>query len=51
MCPKCGEVYEHTQCLACAEFSPHRDWYHSDTAVGRDLEKEKQSDAPQEVDA
>lgn len=27
LCPKCGKQWEHTQCLRCHVFSPHRDWY------------------------
>lgn len=28
VCPRCGKNWEHTQCLACAQWSPHVDWYH-----------------------
>ena len=27
-CPACGYVWRHTQCLVCARWSPHHDWYH-----------------------
>lgn len=26
-CPGCGVAWEQTQCLRCAEWSPHEDWY------------------------
>ena len=28
VCPSCGEHFEHTQCLRCRLFSPHKEWYH-----------------------
>jgi hypothetical protein len=28
VCPGCNWQWDHTQCLACGEISPHRDWYH-----------------------
>lgn len=28
VCPGCGYHWEKTQCLACGETSPHKDWYH-----------------------
>ena len=28
VCPGCGYRWTRTQCLACGEISPHRDWYH-----------------------
>ena len=27
-CPACGKVWHHTQCLVCARWSRHMDWYH-----------------------
>jgi|GEM_PF-2094049 len=27
-CPECHEKFEHTQCIMCGKFSPHREWYH-----------------------
>lgn len=32
-CPKCGKVWEDTQCIStraagCGKWSPHLDWYH-----------------------
>jgi len=27
-CPECHEKFEHTQCIMCGQFSPHREWYH-----------------------
>ncbi len=27
VCPKCGQAWADTQCLACHEWSPHRQWY------------------------
>ena len=26
-CPACGAVWRDTQCLACARWSKHHDWY------------------------
>lgn len=26
-CPRCSRQWEHTQCLNCGSWSPHRDWY------------------------
>jgi len=28
MCPGCGHLWLHTQCLSCQEMSPHEAWYH-----------------------
>ena len=28
VCPGCGVKWPATQCLACAQFSPHEAWYH-----------------------
>lgn len=28
MCPDCGKAHQSTQCLSCARFSPHAEWYH-----------------------
>ena len=28
VCPQCGRNWDHTQCLACHQWSPHVDWYH-----------------------
>lgn len=28
VCPQCGKNWEDTQCLACWQWSPHKDWYH-----------------------
>ncbi|NNF58909.1 MAG: hypothetical protein HKN04_11790 [Rhodothermaceae bacterium] len=27
-CPACRKVWRDTQCLACAQWSKHHDWYH-----------------------
>jgi hypothetical protein len=27
VCPSCGRKWAETQCLRCAEWSPHDDWY------------------------
>ncbi len=27
LCPDCGEQWEHTACLRCSQWSPHRAWY------------------------
>lgn len=27
-CPACGKVWQHTQCLVCAQWSRHMEWYH-----------------------
>jgi hypothetical protein len=29
MCPGCSKQWSDTQCLACHQFSPHRQWYHA----------------------
>ena len=29
-CPGCGKQWETTQCPACGEWSPHKDWYTGD---------------------
>ena len=26
-CPRCRKVWKNTQCLTCAKWSPHADWY------------------------
>ncbi|UZR94134.1 hypothetical protein [Chondrinema litorale] len=26
-CPDCGFVHKKTQCISCAQLSPHPDWY------------------------
>ena len=49
MCPKCGEVFEHTQCLFCGRFSPHKDWYHDPEGSESDLEREAELDAPTRI--
>jgi hypothetical protein len=28
LCPGCRKLWSMTQCLACKQFSPHRQWYH-----------------------
>ena len=28
VCPGCAYRWEKTQCLACGEISPHKNWYH-----------------------
>ena len=28
LCPKCGCEWEITACLACRQFSLHKEWYH-----------------------
>jgi hypothetical protein len=28
LCPGCRKLWADTQCLACREFSPHKQWYH-----------------------
>jgi len=30
VCPKCGKVWQVTQCMACQQYSDHEDWYHDD---------------------
>ena len=30
VCPACRYAWEHTRCLRCHEWSPHRDWYARD---------------------
>lgn len=29
-CPRCRTRWTETQCLACAQWSAHEDWYHDD---------------------
>jgi hypothetical protein len=50
MCPRCGERYEHTQCLSCQMFSPHKDWYHAPGLDAFALEEESESEIPQKVE-
>lgn len=42
VCPGCGHNWTKTQCLACQQFSWHKDWYHyppdEDQSEKRDLE-------------
>ena len=28
VCPGCSHRWQHTECLACHQVSPHRAWYH-----------------------
>ena len=28
VCPGCAKAWQTTVCLACAQISPHKDWYH-----------------------
>lgn len=28
VCPGCGYQWKKTQCPACGELSPHKEWYH-----------------------
>lgn len=44
MCPGCAHQWHLTQCLACHEHSPHRDWYHLPPDV-----KQEQTRAEEEV--
>jgi hypothetical protein len=44
VCPGCGIRWYKTQCPACGEVSPHKDWYHdpqdeSETTEERELER------------
>jgi hypothetical protein len=44
LCPGCGIRWTRTQCLACGEVTPHRDWYHDpepDAAGGTTRERER----------
>jgi hypothetical protein len=45
VCPGCGTKWPKTQCLACAEWSPHEDWYHYPPEE-EDLEAEPKSEVP-----
>jgi hypothetical protein len=42
VCPGCGNAWEVTQCLACGQYSPHRQWYHWPVDVQAE-EKETQA--------
>jgi hypothetical protein len=44
VCPKCSYRWRSTQCLACGEVSPHKDWYHYPD--GRDERREEKKDVP-----
>jgi hypothetical protein len=33
-CPACGKRWRETQCLACAQWSPHPTWYGSSERPG-----------------
>jgi hypothetical protein len=39
VCPQCDEHFEHTQCLRCLQFSPHRQWYHDADPSEKKLEQ------------
>ncbi len=40
ICPNCKKQFKDTQCISCAEFSPHLDWYrHLDAWLLLELEK------------
>jgi hypothetical protein len=45
VCPGCGVRWPTTQCPACAEHSPHPDWYHypPDAEIQGALEKQKET--------
>jgi hypothetical protein len=38
VCPGCGYAWRNTQCLACGEMSPHRDWYHEPVLATQERE-------------
>ena len=44
LCPQCGCVWEITACLACTQYSLHKEWYHfperDDDAARQDVERE-----------
>ena len=46
VCPSCNKQWNDTQCLDCARWSPHDDWYHGDPETStkeREREREKVS--------
>ena len=48
-CPHCKKVWEWTQCISCATWSAHLDWYHGLDDILKRLEEEiKQSGLPAE---
>jgi hypothetical protein len=42
-CPGCSHTWTVTQCLACHEVSPHRQWYHYPGKTRRKKVKELES--------
>ena len=38
-CPRCAKQWHHTQCLACARWSRHEDWYHDDVPDETEVEE------------
>jgi len=34
LCPGCRKQWADTQCLACRQFSPHKQWYHPPGRAG-----------------
>jgi predicted amidophosphoribosyltransferase len=30
VCPNCGKVWTQTQCMVCANWSDHEEWYHEE---------------------
>lgn len=45
VCPGCGVKWQVTQCPACHEDSPHRDWYHYPPGETERLQTEKHEEA------
>ena len=46
LCPGCLHRWTHTQCLACGEISPHREWYHWPGSRPARGKERRRSDVP-----
>ncbi|SDK41671.1 hypothetical protein SAMN05421823_102682 [Catalinimonas alkaloidigena] len=46
-CPQCHFRWQHTQCHACAEWSPHVDWYHDLPEIDLEAMLEEVAEAKQ----
>jgi hypothetical protein len=44
LCPGCGKQWADTQCLACQQFSPHRQWYHTPEGVEGGRRRKREHD-------
>ena len=49
LCPGCSNRWQNTQCLACTQLSPHRDWYHWPDELDESHERRDSSDIPAQM--